>query len=88
MLDLEKIELFDPVKVEASRLKNRIVMAPLTRPRAGDADVPGPMNTEYYAQGATAQMIVSEATNISPQARGYAYTPGIFNERRGDNRVT
>ena len=61
-------------------LANRIVMAPLTRSRAGAGDVPGPMNAEYYAQRASAGLIVSEATNISQQGKGYAFTPGIYTE--------
>ena len=56
-------------------------MAPLTRSRTeADAGVPGPMNAEYYGQRASAGLIVSEATNISPEGRGYAYTPGVFND--------
>jgi N-ethylmaleimide reductase len=79
MPNLATTDLFDPVQLGALTPKNRIVMAPLTRSRAGDAGVPGPMNAEYYAQRASAGLIVSEATNISAEGRGYAYTPGIFN---------
>lgn len=71
--------LFDPVTVGTMPLRNRVAMAPLTRSRCPDG-VPGPMNAEYYAQRASAGLIVSEATNISPQGRGYAFTPGIFTE--------
>jgi N-ethylmaleimide reductase len=80
MTDRSTTDLFDPVQMGSLTLQNRIVMAPLTRSRAGDAGVPGPMNAEYYAQRASAGLIVSEATNISPQGRGYAYTPGIYND--------
>ncbi len=81
MPDLSTTDLFDPVKLGALELANRIVMAPLTRSRTeGDAGVPGPMNAQYYAQRASAGLIISEATNISPQGRGYAYTPGIYND--------
>lgn len=73
--------LFEPVTVGALHLRNRIAMAPLTRSRCPDG-VPGPMNAEYYAQRASAGLIVSEATNISPQGRGYAYTPGIYSEEQ------
>jgi N-ethylmaleimide reductase len=52
----------------------------MTRNRVGNEGVPGPMNAQYYAQRASAGLIFSEATNISPQGRGYALTPGIFNE--------
>ena len=55
-------------------------MAPMTRSRAGSEGIPGPMNVEYYAQRASAGLIISEATNISPQAVGFAFTPGIFND--------
>ena len=73
-------DLFNPVQIGAWTLNNRIVMAPLTRCRVYDNGIPGKMQAEYYAQRASAGLIISEATNISPQARGYAYTPGIYNE--------
>jgi N-ethylmaleimide reductase len=57
--------LFDPVKVGDLRLANRIVMAPLTRNRAGPGLVPGPFAAEYYAQRATAGLIIAEATQVS-----------------------
>lgn len=71
------IDLFQPVTMGGITLPNRIVMAPLTRSRAGRGDVPGPLNAEYYAQRATAGLIVSEATQITQQGKGYAFTPGI-----------
>jgi N-ethylmaleimide reductase len=71
-------DLFQPVRLENLELANRIVMAPLTRARAGAGDVPGKLNAEYYAQRATAGLIVSEATNITQQGKGYAFTPGIW----------
>ena len=70
--------LFQPYALGKLTLKNRIVMAPLTRSRSSDAGVPPSFAADYYAQRATAGLIVSEATNISPQARGYALTPGIW----------
>lgn len=70
-------DLFSPVRLGALSLPNRVVMAPLTRSRAGRGDVPGPMNAEYYAQRASAGLIISEATQISGQGKGYAWTPGI-----------
>src|SRR5579875_3362580 len=73
-------DLFTPVKMGEITLANRIVMAPLTRSRAGKGDVQGPMNAEYYAQRATAGLIVCEATNISQQGKGYAFTPGIYTD--------
>jgi N-ethylmaleimide reductase len=83
MVDITSTDLFSPVNMGALVLKNRIAMAPLTRSRApGPTGVPGPMNAQYYAQRASAGVIVSEATNISPQGRGYAYTPGIYSEEQ------
>jgi N-ethylmaleimide reductase len=58
-------------------LPNRVVMAPMTRNRAGRGNAPGPLNATYYAQRASAGLIVSEATQISPQGIGYPGTPGI-----------
>ena len=70
--------LFTPFNLGAMELKNRVVMAPLTRSRSSEAGVPPPYAADYYAQRAAAGLIVSEATNISAQARGYAMTPGIW----------
>ncbi len=76
-------DLFQPVTMGGDlTLANRIVMAPLTRSRAGKGDTPGPLNAEYYAQRATAGLIVSEATNISQQGKGYAFTPGIYTDEQ------
>jgi len=71
-------DLFEPVQLGPSRLRNRIVMAPLTRSRASPAGVPTALMAEYYGQRASAGLIVAEGTNISPQARGYAWTPGLY----------
>ena len=71
------IDLFTPIKVGPLQLKNRIVMAPLTRNRAGAGNVPTAMNALYYAQRATAGLIISEATPISEMGHGYPATPGI-----------
>ena len=79
---MTKTDLFQPVTLGDLHLTNRIVMAPLTRSRAGKGDVQGPMNAEYYAQRASAGLIVSEATNISQQGKGYAFTPGIYTEEQ------
>lgn len=70
--------LFDPVQLGDIALSNRIVMAPLTRNRAVAGKLPGPMTVEYYRQRATAGLIVSEASQISPMAQGYLDTPGIY----------
>lgn len=59
-------------------------MPPLTRSRAGSDRVPTPMMEEYYAQRASAALIIAEATIVSEQATGYAYTPGIYNRAQID----
>lgn len=74
-------KLFTPLTVGALEMPNRMVMAPLTRSRAlQPGDIPGEMNARYYAQRATAGLIVSEATQISRQGQGYAFTPGIYTD--------
>jgi 2,4-dienoyl-CoA reductase-like NADH-dependent reductase (Old Yellow Enzyme family) len=70
--------LFDSLQLGALTLPNRIVMAPLTRARAGDARIPNALMAEYYAQRADAGLILSEATSITPMGVGYAATPGIW----------
>ena len=77
--------LLSPLKAGTHMLPNRVFMAPLTRSRAGQpGDVPTAMNAEYYAQRAEAALIVSEATPISPQGQGYAWTPGIHTDAQED----
>ena len=73
-------DLFQPVRLGRYDLANRIVMAPLTRSRAGEDGVPRPLMAEYYAQRASAGLIIAEGTNVSPQAKGYALTPGIYDD--------
>lgn len=71
--------LFSPFNLSGLELPNRMVMAPLTRCRAiPGIDAPQAMNAVYYGQRATAGLIISEATQISPTAKGYAWTPGIY----------
>ena len=70
-------DLFTPAKAGALTLRNRIVMAPLTRSRAGPGNVPHQLNALYYAQRASAGLIISEATQIAPEGQGYIATPGI-----------
>ncbi len=74
--------LFSPVRLGPYDLANRIVMAPLTRSRAGAGDVPKPLAAVYYAQRASAGLIISEASQISPQGKGYAWTPGIHSPKQ------
>lgn len=83
--------LFTPFNLRGRMLRNRIVMAPLTRDRAVPiTDVPQPMNATYYAQRAEAGLIIAEATQISPTGKGYAWTPGIYSPEqiRGWKLVT
>jgi N-ethylmaleimide reductase len=75
-------DLFTPVRLGRYELSNRIVMAPLTRSRATADGLPRPLMAEYYLQRASAGLIVAEGTNISPQARGYAFTPGIYSREQ------
>jgi N-ethylmaleimide reductase len=70
-------DILSPFRLGPLLLPNRVVMAPMTRNRAGPGNVPGPLNATYYAQRASAGLIVSEATQVSPQGVGYPGTPGI-----------
>lgn len=74
--------LFDPVRFGALALPNRVVMAPLTRCRAGAGRVPHALNAHYYAQRASAGLIIAEATAVDPMGVGYPDTPGIWNEEQ------
>ena len=73
-------QLNTPLTLGELKLKNRVVMAPLTRSRATDDRIPTPMMADYYAQRASAGLIIAEATVISEEANGYKNTPGLFNE--------
>jgi N-ethylmaleimide reductase len=73
-------DLFDPVRLGDLELANRIVMAPMTRSRAGAGDAPTAINVEYYLQRATAGLIVTEGTQPSRNGKGYCRTPGIHSE--------
>ena len=74
-------KLLSSLTIGNKTLPNRVLMAPLTRSRAGQpGDVPNALNVEYYAQRASAGLIVSEATQISRQGQGYALTPGIYTD--------
>ena len=74
---MNDINLFTPIQLGNLTLPNRIIMAPLTRMRAGEGNVPTKLNATYYAQRASAGLIISEATQVSLQGRGYAHSPGI-----------
>lgn len=72
--------LLTPLVVGDLTLPNRIIMAPLTRCRAGQGRVPGQLNAEYYAQRADAGLILTEATSVTPMGVGYPDTPGLWSE--------
>jgi 2,4-dienoyl-CoA reductase-like NADH-dependent reductase (Old Yellow Enzyme family) len=74
--------LFTPVTIGALALPNRVVMAPLTRARASEAHVPSPMMARYYAQRASAGLIVAEATAIDPLGMGWYRAPGLWNSEQ------
>ncbi len=75
--------LFDPVTIGELTLKNRIFMAPLTRTRAsGPGRVPNALMAQYYAQRATAGLIISEATSVTAMGVGYPRTPGIWSDEQ------
>ena len=82
--------LFQPYDLGTITLANHIVMAPLTRNRAGAGLVPGELAATYYAQRATAGLLITEATQISAQAQGYQDTPGIYTQAQieGWRKVT
>ncbi len=73
-------DLFKPMQLGPLQLSNRIVMAPLTRSRAKENDIPGDLAAEYYVQRAGAGLIIAEATQVSPQGKGYVFTPGIYSD--------
>ena len=74
--------LFDPVTLGDLTLPNRIVMAPLTRARAGTTRVPNALMARYYRERASAGLIITEATSVTPQGVGYADTPGIWSDEQ------
>ncbi|MCR5879300.1 alkene reductase [Phenylobacterium sp. J367] len=74
--------LFDPIQVGDLTLKNRIVMAPLTRSRSGAERVPGEIVAQYYAQRASVGLILTEATSVTPMGVGYEATPGIWSDEQ------
>lgn len=80
MVDNSDNIILSPAPLGVFTLKNRIVMAPMTRSRSDDVGVPPDYAADYYSQRAGAGLIITEATNISAQARGYPRTPGIWTE--------
>src|ERR1700741_4469810 len=82
--------LFLPYRLGNIELNNRLVMAPMTRSRAVERNVPSPIAATYYAQRASAGLIVTEATQVSSQGVGYIRTPGIHSAEQvaGWRRIT
>jgi len=79
---LKNMKLLTNETFGALELRNRVVMAPLTRMRAQTGDVPGELAAQYYAQRASAGLIISEAAQISALAKGYPATPGIYSDEQ------
>ncbi len=82
MSAMSESSLFQPITLGELQLPNRIVMAPLTRSRAVDNRVPNDLMREYYVQRASAGLILSEATSVTPQGVGYENTPGIWSDEQ------
>jgi N-ethylmaleimide reductase len=87
---MPNLALFEPTTLGKLQLKNRIVMAPMTRSRAVEANTPNQLMAEYYAQRASAGLILTEGTSPSPNGTGYARIPGIWDKRQvaGWRKVT
>lgn len=85
----DRAQLFQPIQLGATLLKNRIVMSPMTRGRTPDS-IPNDLNVQYYAERADAGLIVAESTYISPRAAGFIDNPGIYTDEQaaGWKRVT
>ena len=77
-------QLLQPFEMYELTLANRVAMAPLTRSRSGENRIPNMLMAKYYSQRATAGLIVSEATTISPQANGWNHSPGIYTDEMVD----
>src|SRR6201988_2125455 len=81
--DMSQSKLFEPFKLGPITLPNRLVMAPLTRNRAVPPGmVPSPLAVEYYAQRASAGLLITEASQVSQQGQGYQDTPGIYSREQ------
>lgn len=83
-------QLFRSLEAGALSFPNRVFMAPLTRNRAGEGNVPGDMNATYYRQRASAGLIITEATQVAPKGQGYPRTPGVHSDAQveGWKKVT
>src|SRR6516225_9211327 len=76
--------LFQPFRLHDLTLRNRIVLAPMTRARAGDARLPNRLMAQYYAQRSAAGLLVTEATTISEEANGWNESPGIYTDEMAE----
>ncbi|WP_315979931.1 oxidoreductase [Aliamphritea spongicola] len=88
---MSDFNLHSPGRIGQANTANRIIMAPMTRARTTQpGDIPNLLMAEYYAQRASAGLIISEATQISPQGKGYSFTPGMYSEAqiKGWQQVT
>lgn len=81
---MSRTNLFTPWKVGPYTLPNRVVMAPMTRCRAGQGGVPHALNAEYYAQRASAGLLITEASQVSEQGSGHAGTPGMYTQEQAN----
>ncbi len=75
-------DLFTPLKLGDVDLPNRIIMAPLTRCRASEGRIPNSLMADYYVQRASAGLILTEATAVTPMGVGYPDTPGIWSDEQ------
>jgi N-ethylmaleimide reductase len=80
MNDERTPNLFTPFRLGPYELRSRVAMAPMTRSRAGEGNVPTPLNAEYYAQRAGAGLLITEGAQVSPEGVGYPDTPGIHSD--------
>ncbi|HET9229055.1 MAG TPA: alkene reductase [Thermoanaerobaculia bacterium] len=87
---MSDLELLSPVQVGPYTLRNRMVMAPMTRNRAGEGDAPTPLTATYYEQRSSAGLLVTEGSQVAPEGMGYPNTPGIYSDLQveGWKRVT
>ncbi len=83
-METEPKSLLAEFELHDIKLKNRVVLAPMTRARAGEKRIPNALMAEYYAQRASAGLIITEATTISEQANGWVQSPGIYTNEQTD----
>lgn len=86
-MNFKSAKLLEPFNLEGLELRNRAVMAPMTRARSGESRIPNALMAQYYAQRASAGLIITEATTISEQANGWVQSPGIYSEEMAEGWV-